>query len=256
MAFIENEALAQIESRQPDLSSPLARSVMSVLEKTEYRFCENGEDLEAIYRLRYDSYRAAGMVRGDAARMVSDRFDDMPNAYRFGVYYEGELVSTMRLHYVNQEFPDSPSTEVFSDVLGPRLAQGESYVDPSRFAAASEWSRTLRVLPYVTIRLAILASRHFYPTYCLTAVKEEHTAFYRRIFWSTPATDLRSYPGLTVPVVLLQSKTDDNLTRTLERFPFFRSTTFERRLLFQRPKQGEVAPLTILPSARFLRQAA
>ena len=42
----------------------------------------------------------------------------------------------------------------------------------------------------------------------------------------------------------------------LARFPFFKSTAFEQRLLFQRPKRGEPAPLTILPTAKYLLAAA
>lgn len=239
-----------------NMDSPFNRSVLSVLERTEYRFCERGEDLEAIYRLRYDSYLAAGMVRADAMRMVADSFDELPNAYRFGIFYDGLLVSTVRLHYVSREFPISPSNKVFGDILEERIAAGESFVDPSRFAAAGEWSRTLRVLPYVTLRLAVLACKHFNPTYCLTAIKEEHSAFYHRVFRSTPATGPRNYPGLTVPVHLLQSNCADNLEGIIARFPFFRSTRLERRMLFERPKNGELAPLTILPTARYLKQAA
>lgn len=231
-------------------------SVLSVLERTEYRFCESGEDLEAIYRLRYDSYLAAGMVRTDAAHMMTDQFDDLPNAYRFGIFFEGVLVSTIRLHYVDTVFPVSPSSEVFGDVLESRIASGETFVDPSRFATAGDWSRTLRVLPYVTLRLAILACQYFKAKYCLTAVKEEHSAFYHRIFRSIPAAGARSYPGLTMPVHLLQSKCSDNLEYTIARFPFFNATAFERRMLFERPKHGAPAPLTILPTAKYLNKAA
>lgn len=59
-----------------------------------------------------------------------------------------------------------------------------------------------------------------------------------------------------MPVHLLQSSIEANLEGIIERFPFFRSTAFERRMLFERPKKGELAPLTILPTARYFKQAA
>ena len=43
---------------------------------------------------------------------------------------------------------------------------------------------------------------------------------------------------------------------TIARFPFFNSTAFEQRLLFKRPKRGETAPLTILPTAKYSLAAA
>ena len=89
----------------------------------------------------------------------------------------------------------SPSTKAFGDILIDRIAAGESFVDPSRFAADSEWSATLRVLPYLTLRLAVVACVYFRPTYCLTAIKPEHSAFYKRIFRSEQVGEPSSYPG-------------------------------------------------------------
>ena len=236
--------------------SVFSRHIMDVLEHVEYRLCDGAEDLEAIYRLRYKSYIHAGMLKANASRMVKDRFDDLNNAYRFGVFFDGMLVSTIRLHYASAKNPVSPSTDVFGDVLARRLALGETFVDPSRFAADLEWSTSLRVLPYITLRLAVVACSYFKPTYCLTAVKEEHAGFYHRIFRSEQAVPPRTYPGLIVPVHLFQSKCSENMQATLDRFPFFNSTAFEQRMLFHRPVSGELAPLTILPTAKYFREAA
>ena len=39
-------------------------------------------------------------------------------------------------------------------------------------------------------------------------------------------------------------------------FPFFKSTPVEQRMLFAKPAKGELAPLTILPTAKYFRDAA
>lgn len=236
--------------------SSFVTNVMSVLERVEYRFCESGEDLEAIYRLRYESYHKAGMIPADVSKMVYDRFDELPNCYRYGVFFDGELVSTIRVHHATADHPISPSTVVFEDVLEARLAAGESFIDPSRLAADAEWSASLRVLPYITLRLGVVACRHFEPTSCLTAIREEHAAFYRRIFRSTSVVEARIYPGLTMPVHLYEAPVPESANYAETRFPFFRSTASERRMLFERPKSGETAPLTILPTAKYLLDAA
>jgi len=256
---MSSETLQVPASLNPGQGRPVAsafvRTVLSVMDHVEYRFCESGEDLEAIYRLRYESYLQAGMLKPNAMRMIHDNFDDLPNSYRYGVFYDGHLISTLRLHHVSSQFPTSPSTEAFSDVLAPRLAAGETFVDPSRFAADSEWSPTLRVIPYITLRLAMVASRYFQPNACLTAIKEEHASFYKRVFNAEAVVEARTYPGLTVPVYLYQSRTPEAVDQAEERFPFFKSTSLEQRLLFRR-KHGEQAPLTILPSARHFTDAA
>lgn len=236
--------------------SPFVRNVLNLLEQIEYRHLDTGEDFEDVCRLRYNSYVQSGMMSPNGSRAVTDQFDELPNSFVFGIYYDGHLVSTIRLHHATERYPLSPSSAVFEDVLMPRIANGESFIDPSRFAADMEWSASLRVLPYLTLRLAVLACKHFNPTYCLTAVKEEHASFYRRIFRSEEAATPRTYPGLIVPVHLYQSKCSDHMENTIERFPFFRSTEVERRMLFDRPMGGELAPLTVLPTAKYWKQAA
>lgn len=233
-----------------------ALSVLKVMDNIEYRLCEDGEDMEDIYRLRYNSYLKGGMIKSDASRVVVDEFDRLPNSYLYGVYYDGNLVSTVRLSHVTPEFPKSPSVKVFGDVLEPRLAAGESFIDPSRFASDGEWSGTLRVLPYITLRLALISTYFFEPTSCLTAVKEDHAAFYRRMFLAKPLVQARDYPGLIRPVDLWESKYPECADQGARRFAFFRSSPLERRLLFTKPTQGHRGPLTILPSTKFLNKAA
>src|SRR4029079_19493368 len=79
------------------IDSALNRSMMQLLDHVEYRLITGGEDLEAIYRLRYKSYLRSGMCGPIAGGMFEDRWDNLPNSYRFGVYCYGELVSTVRL---------------------------------------------------------------------------------------------------------------------------------------------------------------
>ncbi|KQZ12698.1 hypothetical protein ASD44_00475 [Mesorhizobium sp. Root554] len=249
-------ASAEEDSRMSSEVSSFARGVLEALDRVEYRLCDRGDDLEAIYRLRYNSYVHAGMVKPDASRMVHDKFDDLPNSFRFGVFVDGSLASTIRIHFASRKNPISPSTDVFPDILGDRVANGETFVDPSRFAADAEWSGSLRALPYITLRLAVVACNHFDATSCLTAIKEEHASFYHRIFRSSMIAPPRTYPGLTVPVHLYESRCSENMQVTLDRFPFFNSTRFEQRLMFGRASIGELAPLTILPTAKYYRDAA
>ncbi|GGA64601.1 hypothetical protein GCM10011385_17960 [Nitratireductor aestuarii] len=237
--------------------SPFNRSVFSVLDHIEYRICDEGEDLEAVYRLRYQSYLAAGMIKEDAARQIHDKYDEMPNSHRFGVFYKGNLVSTIRVHHLSQEHPIAPSCGVFGDVIEARLKAGQTFVDPSRMAADLEWGRKLRVLPYITLRLAVLGAKYFRTDYSLIAIKEEHSAFYYRTFRAEPATGPRSYPGLEVPVHLLQMNTREVLDEVIERMPFFGSTEAEQRMLYGRKRSAdETGSLSVHPTARLLLAAA
>ena len=236
--------------------SSFVRNIFSILERTEYRRCESGEDVENIYRLRYKAYRRTDMVPENPDHTVYDELDDLPNCYRFGVYVDGQLVSTLRIHHVTQAHAASPSATVYPDVLLPRLAAGQSFIDPSRFAADPEWSKLYPQIPYLTLRLAGMACFHFGAPYCLSTIRPDHAGFYRRIYESEQVGDLRDYPGLNYQVVLYQADVSAIRLRSFVRFPFFRSTPMEQRLMFGVTAKGEPAPLTILPTARYMDRAA
>lgn len=236
--------------------SAFARNISALLERTEYRRCETGEDIEDIYRLRYKAYRSNDMVPANVSRTIYDSLDDVPNCYRFGVYIDQQLVSTIRVHRINQEFPASASSKGFGDIVHPMIAAGEAFVDPSRFAADPEWSREFPQIPYLTLRIAGMACIHFDATYCLQTVREDHAGFYKRIYQSEQISDARPYPGVYNRVVLYRANVEAIKEQSFARYPFFKSTAMERRLLFDRPMSGMQAPLTVLPTVKYLRNAA
>ncbi|MEP9372454.1 hypothetical protein [Mesorhizobium sp. KR1-2] len=239
----------------PEVSS-FAQKVLELLDRTEYRRCDRGEDVEDIYRLRYKAYRTNDIVPDMENQSISDELDETPNVYRFGIYIDQRLVSTMRIHHVTQETPFSPSVKAFGDVVLPLLAKGDTFICPSRFASDPEWTRVYPQLAYVTLRLAGMACYYFETPYGLSTVREDHAGFYKRVYYSEQISEPRGYPGVFSKVVLYRTNAYLNRERYYARFPFFRSTPLEQRLLFARPEGGELAPLTVLPTAKYYSDAA
>ncbi len=248
---------AETEQSRSGLSGlSFANKVFELLDRSEYRRCDKGEDLEDIYRLRYKAYRFNDMVPDAENHVISDALDEVPNVYRFGVYVDQTLVSTMRIHHVTLETPMSPSVQAFGDIVYPMLEAGDTFVCMSRFASDPEWTRVYPHLLYVTLRLAGMACIYFNAPYGLSTVREDHAGFYRRIYYSEQISEPRAYPGVFNKVVLFRTNAVANRERFYARFPFFRSTEWERRLLFAKVGAGDVQPLTILPSARYMGNAA
>lgn len=248
VAGAEGEAVPEV--------SEFARKISELLDQVEYRRCDKGEDLEDIYRLRYKSYRLSNMVADIPAQAIQDSLDDVSNCYKFGIYIDGGLVSTLRLHHVSLKNPTSPSMMVYGDILRPMLVAGASFIDCSRFAVDPEWSLTCPQIPYLTIRLAGIGCSYFDAPYGLQTIREEHAGFYKRIFRSEKIGEKRDYPGLNYPVVLYRSTVAAIRDRSFNRFPFFKWTAMEQRMLFAKPGKGELAPLTVLPTAKYFRDAA
>jgi hypothetical protein len=165
----------------------------------------------------------------------------------FGVHIDGELVSSIRLHHVSAKHPFGPSMKSCPDVLEPLLARGETFIDPSRFTADYEASLAYPALPFLTLRIAVMATWHFRVKYCLSTVRPEHAAFYRRVFNSTRLADARYYHGLSFPMEMWACDCPVVYPNLVKRYPFFDSTEEERRRLFSPPHQS---PLWIRPTAR------
>ncbi len=221
---------------------PLNRG-MEVLERVDYRLATTVEQKQEIYRLRYRAYLNEGAIGPNAEEMTTDRFDDMPNSWIFGIYYDGVLSSSIRISVASQEYPDTPSMGVFGDLLYPEVAKGKVLVDPTRFVAEPFPDRRLPDLPYMTARLAYVACNYFNADLGLATVRAEHQAFYRRVFMHESMSVARTYPGLLKPICLMAVDFPTQREKVFTRYPFLRSSHFERRMLFG-PNAAETAQLS------------
>jgi N-acyl-L-homoserine lactone synthetase len=208
------------------------------LEQVDYRLIESPEDKDAIYRLRYRAYLREGAVLPSESQRVTDRYDDLANNYTFGIYLRGELCSSIRISVLTSEHRGSPSSEMFSDMLHPELDRGKTIIDPTRFVADPDKAKRFPELPYVTVRLGWVACAHFNADIGLANVRPEHRAFYRKVFLQEPWGEPRLYPGLIKPVGLMAADFPAIRERVYQRFPYMRSSAFERRMLFQRGVGG------------------
>ena len=163
------------------------------------------------------------------------------------MYIDDRLVSSIRLHIATPEQRTSPSRGIWPDVLNDILDKGGSYIDPSRFTADHDASLAFPALPYLTLRMAVMACEQFQATYCISSVRPEHAPFYKRVFGSTQLAGEGFWGELTFPVCLYASYIPVMYPRVIERFPFFNSTKEERDILFALEPRGMPA---IAPTAR------
>ena len=219
----------------------LVDRVMSLLEHADYRRADSAQDREAIFRLRYKAYVREGAIPPNDDESFSDPLDDLSNAYIYGVYVNGELASSIRLHVASPQHPHLPALGVFADLLSPSIAAGKIMIDPTRFVADRHASRRYPELCYVTTRLAWLATEYFSADLLLATVRAEHQAFYRRVFGHEVVCEPRHYPSLMKPISLMALDYPQNRRSVLRRYPFFRSTYFERRMLFAATSQPALA---------------
>jgi N-acyl amino acid synthase FeeM len=229
---------------------PLKRKI-GLLDQVDYRLAETEAEKEAIYRLRYRAYLHEGAIEPRADQRLTDRFDDLPNSWVFGVHFDGELISSIRISLATSDNDDTPAVDAFRDLLAPELARGKVIVDPNRFVADPVSRTKYPELPYLTVRLAYVACAHFKADIGTATVRKEHQAFYRRVFMHRVLCAPRPYPTLTKPLCLMVVDYPSMCEKVFHRYPFFRSSAFERRMLFDRG--GDQLPVLDLPGFPFAR---
>jgi hypothetical protein len=217
-----------------ETSTAAAGKSLDLLDQVDYRLARTPVEKEEIYNLRYRAYLREGAVKPSADQRVTDQYDDLPNSWTFGVHIDGELHSSVRISVLTSEWRESCSAEAFGEILMPRLDRGEVIIDPARFVADPDKARNFIELPYVTVRLGSMAGVHFNADYGLAIIRPEHQAFYRRVFLHETWSEPRLYPGLVKPVGLMAAHLPTVRERVLVRYPFLRSSAFERRMLFER----------------------
>lgn len=228
----------------------------ALFERVDYRPIETPEDKDCLYLMRYRAYLHGGLILPSESQRVSDRYDDAPNTWTFGVYVDGELCSSIRLHVLTRQRRLSYSTELFGDILHPRLDRGEVLIDPARFVADPAKAQRFPELPYLTARLTFLACEYFNADTGLALVRAEHQPFYRRVFLNETIGEPRAFPNVTKKVALMASDYRAVRERVLTRFPIMRSSAFERRMLFERQRHAfedavmsRFEPASIVPSS-------
>ncbi len=231
--------------------SAFSQSVLSLLRQVEYRPMVTSEDIEALYRFRYDCYLRDGWIGPNSTKLSYDQLDDDPHVMRFGLFMNDQMVSSIRLQHLTLEKRLGASMVIYPDVVEPMLAAGKTMIDPSRLTIDANASRDYPALPYLTVRLATMLSEHFEVDYCLSSVRPSHGAFYRRLTGAKMIAGERYYDGMSFPIHLYASEIKACRESVLAKYPFFSSLPMERRMLFGSFGSATESPLTVLPTADF-----
>jgi hypothetical protein len=236
------EGVTRVTVTAPAAAISFQDRIAYLMSRLDYRLAGTPDEYEAIYRLRYDAYLREEAIAPSRSQRLHDRFDEAPNSWTFGLYLDGRLCTSIRISHASGANFETPAVDAFSDLLLPEIEAGRTVVDPNRFVADYEASRLYPELPYITVRLGFVASEYFGSDLGTATVRREHQAFYRKVFGLKPLCEPRPYPTLTKPLCLMLVEYPKVRETILSRFPFMRSTFFERRMLFER-RQPVADPL-------------
>ena len=116
-----------------------------------------------------------------------------------------------------------------------------------------EASRVFPQIPYLTLRLAGMACVFFEAPYCLSMIREDHAAFYKRIYKARAIGEARPYAGVINCFALLyQADVLAIREQTYQRFPFFRSTRDGTAAAVRATSAGRTSPADDIANCEIL----
>ena len=243
-------AMGVFDEMKAEQQNRFSERLLELLDHVEYRRVETGEDMEDVARIRFKAYKMADILPLSGTMLIDD-IDFDSHAYVFGIYFQERLISTVRVHHVTPEHRVSSSGSVFGAEIDRFLDAGLSLIDPVRLAADPEILKEMPAIPYLTLRVATMASEHFDVDRCLSLVKPQHAAFYKRVFDAdTIVSPQKNCGNYNIDLTLLAARVREIRPWLYTRFPFFDSESFERRMMFGDDRETQYAPLTVLPTAR------
>lgn len=226
---------ADTECPKQVTNSGFNQKIADFIEKIEYRRLETPEELEGVFRLRYRAFRRENFIEANTEQRCTDPLDFTENSFILGLFLEGNLVSSIRLHVLDENHRECPSMMVYSDKIDPLLDSGNTIIDLSRFCTDFETSKKYRALPFATIRLASMAALYFKADHGLTMVRKEHAVFYKKIYQSSQIGQTRNlFPYANFEVGLYCTDIEKIRNQVLNRYPFFKASAIEKELLFNR----------------------
>src|SRR5260221_11745367 len=90
-------------------TAAFGRNNSDLLDQVDYRLAQTPQEKEEIYHLRYRAYLREGAIRPSDHERVTDQYDEAPNAWTFGVYFQDVLHSSIRVSVLTSAWRMAPS---------------------------------------------------------------------------------------------------------------------------------------------------
>ncbi|MEL6920612.1 MAG: hypothetical protein AAFO77_06245, partial [Pseudomonadota bacterium] len=224
------------------------KAILAGLNGMHYRRVVGGQALEAVGALRSKAFDAKSIYTQKFDEPVIEAFDQIADAYIFGLYREEQLVATLRINVAKAGAEDTPAVKTFPNQLRPLIDQGLSFVDPGRLSVDPELVKTLPALPMYILRTSFMATMRLGPGRCVAVVRDHHEKFYRKVLKAVRIAG-PMYPGNTFAKLSLISMTNSHASDIQARYPVFNFSDEEPQRLFSAVPEGRDASDPVFPTA-------
>ena len=196
------------------------------------RVAETRAERKAIFKLRYDIYRAEGAIPENTKRELQDEFDIVGNPILLGLYQADYLIGSVRLHLIDATQSISPAKSVFPLEIANHFSKGIKILDPNRLCLVRGDMNERKMRLMSLLRIPFMAAQYFDVDFVTATSRPKHMNLYRRIFGGALIANPRAYPTMLLPHGLMISNFRKHKHKTLNNLPVFDSTHAERSTVF------------------------
>jgi N-acyl-L-homoserine lactone synthetase len=139
------------------------------------------DELEAIFRLRYESYLRKGYIHSNPDGVMHDEWDELSTTIHFVAIRNGEIIGAVRL--VLDSTKGLPMERVFPEAINRLREQGRTVAEASTLVVAGDQSGSCRRLWMGLCRTLWEEAESRHVDELCIAVTPNHLGFYKRLLF-------------------------------------------------------------------------
>lgn len=177
------------------------------------QLCCSEESKEIAYGLRYRAYTDAKVIEENDAQLFSDDFDLLPNSRTHLIWYEGQPIASVRSCIWSEKYDWSAveSVHYFAKDIDQRIGLDKNILESSRYVVAPEIKgRASLYAQLLLFRAQDLSSQVDDCSYILTAVRERHVPFYKRMLAFEQISPAIKHSYIDLNIVLLMTTQEES----------------------------------------------
>ena len=162
-------------------------------------------DMDEVGRIRYAAYRSVDAIESNTTERFLDCFDELANHQSHLLICNEIPIGSIRSCIYNDFYSWSKTgcMEIFHEELCSHIGSRTSFVESNRFTVDPTSRLAFSRRCFVLFKAILLAAMAHEIRWIVTAVRDEHCAFYERTLGFERISNLKRYPGLQFSTVLL-----------------------------------------------------
>ncbi len=219
-----------------------------LLDHVDYRLAETAGEKDEIYRLRYRAYLREGAILPSESQRVSDSYDDAPNAWIFGVYLQGNFAVPFVSAWRRRNGGCRPRLSCSATCFTRNSTRaGSSSTPPGSWPIPRRPSVSGASLCHGQAGLCRVRSLQ---RRCRAGDGPSRTSGILSQAVSAGKLGRAAPAGRTSQAGRIDGRTLSRVRdKVFARYPYLRSSAFERRMLFQRRHERHLTPADVVASS-------